>query len=74
MPDLTEHQRAAIRDPHNAAYHEARGEIEELRAEVAALRAALAGCVRYQSMRTHSDEQPYYAAWTEAQRLVEAAS
>ncbi len=70
---MNEHLRAALRDPHNAAYHEARAEIDELRAEVEQLRAALAGCVRYQSMRTHSDEEPYYAAWTEAKRLVSAS-
>lgn len=39
---MNEHQRAAIRDPHNAAYHEARGEIDELRAEVERLRSWVA--------------------------------
>ncbi len=59
-------------------------EIDELRAQVEANRArytdarrerdealaALAGCVRYQSMRTHCDEIPYHAAWGEARRLL----
>lgn len=30
---LSDSERAAIRDPHNAAYHEARGEIDEMRKE-----------------------------------------
>ena len=38
-----EHRRAAIRDPHNAAYHEARADLAEARAEIERLRALIRG-------------------------------
>ncbi len=50
-------------EANRARYEDARRERDE------AL-AALAGCVRYQSMRTHCDEIPYHAAWGEARRLL----